>query len=399
MPGKLESRWEEGVYMGFVIRTGEDLVATENGVFRVSTIRRRPSDERWSKELIDRIVGSPAVPVPALAGRKIPVYAKKFAASDGSREQSEFAAPPPVPESTVRSWKIYKRDVDDNGITQGCAGCRAIERNASWKAAHTPECRLRFEAILSGSEEGRQRLARADERIAHEILRKQGIDPYAEGTDKDQEGGGKEATAEEAASPDDPGNPRCLNSPSKAVDSETQRRNDERFAKLRAEVEARKKAGKRKADEPTEDGSRPREVRPEATAANSQGEQRGEKRSADEAVHPDDPRGNDTGQPDISSIGACRLECGCCSEKFDSRNQLFKHLREERHVVISDDEEEMTEGPGQNHSPPFGVAKPIDNVAKLKRVPGTQASPNISEPKTLSGETLDRARSPRRSRT
>ena len=49
MPGKFEARWEEGIYLGFVIRTGEDLVSTEQGVFRVSTVRRRPVDGRWSK--------------------------------------------------------------------------------------------------------------------------------------------------------------------------------------------------------------------------------------------------------------------------------------------------------------------------------------------------------------
>ena len=30
MPGKFEPKWEEGIYVGFVIRTGEDLILTPN---------------------------------------------------------------------------------------------------------------------------------------------------------------------------------------------------------------------------------------------------------------------------------------------------------------------------------------------------------------------------------
>ena len=58
MPGKFEERWEQGVYVGFVIRSGENLVATSEGVFKVSAIRRRPLEERWSKDLLDKIAAA-----------------------------------------------------------------------------------------------------------------------------------------------------------------------------------------------------------------------------------------------------------------------------------------------------------------------------------------------------
>ena len=63
-PGKLEEVWEHGVYVGFVIRSGESLIATPDGVFRVSDVRRRPLDARWSTNMLDRIVGTPETPVP-----------------------------------------------------------------------------------------------------------------------------------------------------------------------------------------------------------------------------------------------------------------------------------------------------------------------------------------------
>ena len=79
MPGDFEDRWETGVWVGFVMRSGEHLVATSRGVFRVSTVMRRTADKRWSAELLRNIKGSPKDPVPeAGIGRRIPAFAKKF---------------------------------------------------------------------------------------------------------------------------------------------------------------------------------------------------------------------------------------------------------------------------------------------------------------------------------
>ena len=181
MPGKFEPRWEDGVYLGFNIRTGEDLVSNEQGVFRVSTVRRKPDDERWSKTLLDSIVGTPAIPVPSTNGRRMPAYARKFAKTEEEKKAPEFAAPE-VPEVRARTWRITKEDVQTHGATEGCPGCRAIMRGAMYKSAHTPACRLRFEGILQGTEEGRERMGRADERLAHDILRREGVDPYAANT-------------------------------------------------------------------------------------------------------------------------------------------------------------------------------------------------------------------------
>ena len=106
LPGKFEPRWEEGVYVGFNIRTGEDLVSTDRGVFRVSTVRRRPVEERWSKELLDGIVGTPAVPVAGVAGRRMPAYAKKF---DGDmKKPPEFVTQPEEEAPQTRTWAILK---------------------------------------------------------------------------------------------------------------------------------------------------------------------------------------------------------------------------------------------------------------------------------------------------
>ena len=77
------------MYVGCNIRTREDLVSTDRGVFIVSTVRRRPIEERWSKELLDGIVGTPAAPVAGVEGRQMQACVQKF---DGNtmRKAPEF---------------------------------------------------------------------------------------------------------------------------------------------------------------------------------------------------------------------------------------------------------------------------------------------------------------------
>ena len=110
-----------------------------------------------------------------------------------------------------------------------------------------------------------------------------------------------------------------------------------------------------------QDAAPPRRVQPD---------RRGEKRSTETAIHPEDPRGNDTDTPDISLVGAYERKCGCCDEEFESRNMLFEHLRRSQHAVVSDDEEEPT----------------LDDVqaeAKRRWIPGTQVTSKHIRPKDL----------------
>ena len=192
LPGKFEPRWEDGIYVGFNIGTGEDLVSTDRGVFRVSTVRRKPVDERWSKQLLDGIVGSPAVPIVGIVSRRMPAYAKMFD-NNPAKKPTEYAEQPMAEPPTSTTWSIMKKDIDTHGPSVQCPGCRAAVRGSTYKMQHTKECRLRFEGTLEGTEEGRKRMERADERLAHDILRHQGIDPYAPPDTNDQQGGGDAA--------------------------------------------------------------------------------------------------------------------------------------------------------------------------------------------------------------
>ena len=97
------------------MRTGEHLVATSRGVFRVSTIMRRPADQRWSETMIKEIKGSPEEPIPGMSGRRIPAYTKKY-----QQEPDEKAVyvPAQEPEVDPRKAKVQKTDVDEHGPTE-----------------------------------------------------------------------------------------------------------------------------------------------------------------------------------------------------------------------------------------------------------------------------------------
>ena len=108
--GKFEDRWKSGCWVGFVVRTGEHLVATSIGVFRVSTIMRRPADQRSSETMIKEIKGSPEEPIPGMSGRRIPAYAKKY---QEEPSEKQCTSQHKIPKLTPEKLK-YRRRMSTN---------------------------------------------------------------------------------------------------------------------------------------------------------------------------------------------------------------------------------------------------------------------------------------------
>ena len=44
--GKAEARWKDGVFLGIRLESGEKLIGTPEGVFKVRSLRRRIESER-----------------------------------------------------------------------------------------------------------------------------------------------------------------------------------------------------------------------------------------------------------------------------------------------------------------------------------------------------------------
>ena len=47
--GKAEARWMPGVFLGIKLGSGEKVVATENGIIKMRSIKRRLESERWNE--------------------------------------------------------------------------------------------------------------------------------------------------------------------------------------------------------------------------------------------------------------------------------------------------------------------------------------------------------------
>ena len=163
MPGDFKDRFETGTWVGCTVRSGEHLVATPGGVFKVSSVIRRAEDKRWSSDRLTEIRGSPKEPIPGSGNSRLIAYAKYK--DTGEDRKVEYMPRSVVEEPEVRVNYIFKRDVEEHGPTEGCPGCRALlNPNSKYRARHTPECRERMDAAMKQSHDGAMRVMRAAER-------------------------------------------------------------------------------------------------------------------------------------------------------------------------------------------------------------------------------------------
>ena len=133
--GKFEDRWEIGIWVGITMRTGEHLVATCQGEFRVSAIMRRPADQRWSEELVKSMKGTPEEPLPGSNSRRIPAFANKY--KEANLEKIAYAPMPATEEEQdPRRAKIQKEDIETYGPSEKCPGCKA-QVAGKYRSKHT----------------------------------------------------------------------------------------------------------------------------------------------------------------------------------------------------------------------------------------------------------------------
>ena len=61
---KADSRWEDGVFAGIRIESGELFIMTPEGTIKVRSFARKPEDERWNIEALSAASGLPWEPIP-----------------------------------------------------------------------------------------------------------------------------------------------------------------------------------------------------------------------------------------------------------------------------------------------------------------------------------------------
>ena len=68
---KMDSRWEEGIWLGIYEVSGEHIIGTPDGCLKTKDIRRKPESDRWKWESIADVKGTPWEPVPGHADREL----------------------------------------------------------------------------------------------------------------------------------------------------------------------------------------------------------------------------------------------------------------------------------------------------------------------------------------
>ena len=111
--GPLDSRFEQGRYLGPMDASNTVLVGTSSGVVNARTIKRLPPGERWTGSFLDEAVGSELTPH-ALEddGGRVGIRAPVLQAHEAA------PLPPLVPEfRQVRRAPLRRTDIERFGYT------------------------------------------------------------------------------------------------------------------------------------------------------------------------------------------------------------------------------------------------------------------------------------------
>lgn len=151
---RMESDWKEGVWLGHARSTSETIIGAKEGAVKAWAVKRRPEEERWNKEAIWDMVGTPSQPDPSKSGVSIPI---KISIPNCDDIPLDEVVPPKEPEAP-RSVYIKQRQLQQYGYTPNCEACKRMKAGGmkiGGARPHTEECRNRIEAEMEKDEEGR----------------------------------------------------------------------------------------------------------------------------------------------------------------------------------------------------------------------------------------------------
>ena len=148
--GKLDSLWQNAIFIGYKTQSGEYVVANDAGVYKTRTMKRMPEAERWAKDALENLKWTPW----------------KLKDSDGvareDRDQPDHEVMMDIPldktidiplpprvegDSAPRRAYITKAMLDKFGMTEGCMGCTTCAIGGTG-VAHSEECRRRIEKMM-----------------------------------------------------------------------------------------------------------------------------------------------------------------------------------------------------------------------------------------------------------
>ena len=153
---KLEPKFEHGVWLGVCPRTDEAIIGTTGGIVRAGMVKRRAIEEAWNAKVLLSLRDGPWN-----LGRQ---STRHELTVENDEEEPLTKVDDKEASADPRRFRILKQDIDRVGYSDGCVGCSALRAG---KAAqrHSEYCRRRVQEELKGTEEGRQRLEKAEERF------------------------------------------------------------------------------------------------------------------------------------------------------------------------------------------------------------------------------------------
>ena len=147
--GPLDSRFEQGRYLGPMDGSNTVLVGTASGVVKARTLKRLPPGERWTGSLLDEAQASELTP--------------NALEDDGGRvgDQSACVCNHMRQFLYLHEHHVRRTDFEQFGYTDNCPGCANARVSRKQAVDHSEQCRSRMEAILMTTTEGHERLERA----------------------------------------------------------------------------------------------------------------------------------------------------------------------------------------------------------------------------------------------
>ena len=142
-------RYEEGIWLGLVMKSQEVIIGTPSGVVRARSVKRRPEDVRWSADEVMKIVGTPWNQVSSRTCFKhhffllqilmlfLPPLLRQsqdsWAEGPRSRQQTSSASTPRLGAEDARSWPSMAKPLmhTTTCAVRGLKGCFLSRRLAS----------------------------------------------------------------------------------------------------------------------------------------------------------------------------------------------------------------------------------------------------------------------------
>jgi len=158
---KADSAWTEGIWLGHHRESNETLVGTNEGVVRAYAIIRKQEGQRWDRERLKNMKGTPQKPDPSKDGLIIPLRITFDEPSENLEEESQL----PRKEEGPRIMMIRREDLEEHGYTEGCDGCREKRTGMQERRGHSEACRKRLGEAMEKTEAGKRRKEADEERV------------------------------------------------------------------------------------------------------------------------------------------------------------------------------------------------------------------------------------------